>query len=74
MNTPFTHNEHPEFIKLYQLVRPGYQSPSRKLLSDRILDSIHEKLTAEVKQELTGQVVSMCLDGWSDVHMEPIVS
>ena len=38
-----------------------------------ILDSVHEKVTDEVKQKLTGQVVSMCLDGWSNVHMEPIV-
>lgn len=72
-NTPFTHIEHPEFIKLCQLMRPGYQPPSRKQLSEKILDSVHEKLTVEVKQELNGQVVSMCLDGWSNVHMEPIV-
>jgi hypothetical protein len=72
-NTPFTHAEHTEFNKLCQLMRPGYQPPPRKQLSEEILDSVHEKLTAEVKQELTLQVESMCLDGWSNVHMEPIV-
>lgn len=34
---------------------------------------VHEKVLTECKQDLQGQVVSMCLDGWSNVHNEPIV-
>jgi len=57
-NTPFSHADREEFIQMYNVMRPGYQPPSRKQLSEGILGSV---------------VVSMCLDGWSNVHMEPIV-
>ena len=55
-------------------MRSDYQPPSRKQLSEGILDCAHEKLTADVKQKLTGQVLSVYLDGWSNVRMEPVMS
>lgn len=38
-NTPFSHVEHPEFIKLCHLMRPGYEPPTRKQLGEEVLKS-----------------------------------
>jgi len=72
-NTPFTHVEHPEFIKFVSLSRPGYKPPNRKWISNEILDDVHTKVVEKYKHELSGQPVTMFLDDWSNVHNEPIV-
>ena len=72
-NNPFSHVEHPEFIKLCQLMRPDYQTPSRKQLGEKILDNAYNSEIASCKKVLSGETVSMCLDGWSNVHNDPIV-
>ena len=65
--------EHPEFIKLCQLMTPGYQTPSRKQLGEKILDNAYNSEIASRKKVLSGETVSMCLDGWSNVHNDSIV-
>jgi len=37
-NTPFSHVDHPEFIKLCQMLRPGYKPISQRQLGEKILD------------------------------------
>ena len=53
-NTPFTHVEHPEFVKLVGLLRPGYKPPSRKQIANEILDEVHDKVFEQCKNELNG--------------------
>ena len=72
-NTPFLHVKHPEFIKLCQLLWPGYKPPTRKQLGGNILDQVHNTVLGDSKEQLEGQTAAMCLDGWSNVCNEPIV-
>ncbi|GBP53013.1 hypothetical protein EVAR_80975_1 [Eumeta japonica] len=71
-NTPFRHCEHPEFIKLMELFRPGYSPPNKKNMGRKMLD---EKITlkSDMEKNLRGKVVCMALDGWSNIRNEPIV-
>ena len=72
-NTPFKHAEHAEFRELCKVMRPGYKPPSRRQIGGQILDDTYQSVVEECKQKLEGQVVSMSLDGWSNIHNEPIV-
>ena len=65
--------EHPEFIKLCKLMRPRYQTSSRKQLGEKILDNAYNSEIDSCKKVLSGETVSMCLDGWYNVHKDPIV-
>jgi hypothetical protein len=72
-NTPFLHVEHEEFKKLCTILRPGYEPPNRKAIAESLLGPVHESVVNECKQEFDKQTVTMALDGWSNVHNEPIV-
>lgn len=72
-NTPFRHATHLEFIKLCNMLRPGYTPPSEKRLAGTILDVVHKKAIEESKEILSGETVTMSLDGWSNVHNEPLI-
>ncbi|CAG9814586.1 unnamed protein product [Phaedon cochleariae] len=72
-NTPFNHADHAEFRQLCNIMRPGYKPPSRRQIGGQILDDTYQSVLEECKQKLEGQVVSMSLDGWSNIHNEPIV-
>lgn len=72
-NTAFSAVEHPEFIKLVELLRPGYSPPNRHDVGGRLLDKVQQSLMDDCKEKLQEKTVSMCLDGWSNVHNEPIV-
>ena len=72
-NSPFTFVEHPEFLKLMKMMRPGYTPPTRYAVSDALLNKVHGSLENDCGAELEGQTVSMALDGWSNIHNEPVV-
>jgi uncharacterized protein YuzB (UPF0349 family) len=72
-NASFRTIEHPEVIKAYKMLRPGYTPPSRKEIAGSILDSVHQKEIENCALILEGQFVCMCIDGWSNVHNEPII-
>ena len=71
-NSPFTTAEHPEFIKLVTMLCSSYHPPSRHDISGHLLDSIHSGVLDECKEELSGKPVSVALDGWSNIHNEPV--
>jgi hypothetical protein len=71
-NRSFSHADHPELVKLCSLLRPGYSPPSHKHLGGQILNNIYMQQLDHCKSILTGKTVSMSLDGWSNVHNEPI--
>lgn len=72
-NTPFNHVIHPEFIKLCSLLRPGYTPPSERRLAGELLDDLHKKVVEESKEILSGETVTMSLDGWSNIHNESLI-
>ncbi|KAG8171354.1 hypothetical protein JTE90_013904, partial [Oedothorax gibbosus] len=67
------HVGHVEFVKLCQLLRPGYSPPSEKMLARDLLDTIYEQETAESSEILSGETVTTSLDRWSNVHNEPLI-
>ncbi|KAB0803242.1 hypothetical protein PPYR_00212 [Photinus pyralis] len=56
-----------------QILRSGFKPPSARNFGGEILEDVHATLQEKCKQDLQGQVVSMVLDGWSNIHNEPIV-
>lgn len=73
-NIPFNVVSHPEFQRMVEMLRPGYQAPTRKALAGDLLDSVHEKITCSMKEELKGKEVTMMQDGWSDIHNTPVIA
>lgn len=72
-NTPFNHADHEEFKKMCSMLRPGYKGPSAYQIGGPILDTVYEEIKEECREKIKDQVVCMSLDGWSNVHNEPIV-
>lgn len=72
-NTPFNHADHVEFKKACSMLRPGYESPSAHQIAGPILNEVYSDILQKCQQKLQGETVSMSLDGWSNVHNEPIV-
>ena len=65
--------EHPEFVKLMEMLRPDYKPPSRVDVADTFLPQVYESEMGQCSDKLSGKMVSLALDGWSNVHNEPIV-
>lgn len=72
-NTPFNHVEHEEFLKLIQILRPGYKPPNRKQIAGNLLDDVYNSTQEYVKDDLKNKIVSMSIDGWSNVRQDSIV-
>ena len=72
-NSPFTIAELPEFFKLMAMLRPGYHPPNRHNVGNELLDELYNSMQSECKEQLEGENVSMMLDGWSNIHNEPVV-
>jgi hypothetical protein len=73
-NLPFSLVEHPQFIKVVQLLRPGYKPPSRKQIGGTLLDTVHDQVTEDMKAILNGKTATLVEDGLSNVHNEPIIA
>lgn len=72
-NSSFRIVEHPYFVRLIELLHPGYSPPSRLDISGRLLDAVHSTCLESSKEMLKGKTVCMSLDGWSNVHNEPVI-
>lgn len=65
--------EHREFIKLLELARPGYKPPNREQIGGRLLDKVYNSMITSTQERLKNVPVCMAIDGWSNVHAEPII-
>lgn len=72
-NTPFNHADHPLFKEMITALRPGYKPPSAFQLAGPLLNKTHASVVEKDQECLRGKTVSMALDGWSNIHNEPIV-
>ena len=73
-NIPFNIASHPEWKKTLEMLRPGYQGPTRKDLGGPLLETVHERLVQHMKTEVQGKNVVMMQDGWSDIHNTPVIA
>ncbi len=71
-NSSFRLVEHLQFWKMVGQLRPGY-TPTRKEIADKFLPMIYEKDYAKCATELKNESVCLSLDGWSNIHNEPII-
>lgn len=72
-NCSFRAIENKEIRKAIEMLRPGYVPPSRFQLSSTLLNEIFEEEKSKCFNKFSGQSVCMSLDGWSNIHNEPII-
>lgn len=72
-NSSFRLVEHPTFKKMLDLLRPGYSPPTREAISGELLNTVYNMNQETCKMKLKDETVNMSLDGWSNVHSEPVI-
>lgn len=72
-NTPFQRVEHKAFKELVKALRPSYTPPDRHRLANELLENVHNNCEEKAKALLSGKEVTLSLDGWSNIHNEPLV-
>ena len=70
-NPSFRVVEHPEFIKLFHLLRKGCRW-YRKMTGGKILDDVYETEHTKLEPVLNDKKVCLSVDGWSNGHNEPM--
>lgn len=72
-NTAFNTVNHSEFKKLVELLHPGYKLPTDKAISNELLDTVYKNTLSSMENDLKNKTVCMSIDGWSNVHHEPVI-
>lgn len=72
-NSAFHHVQHPQFKKMISALRPGYTAPNEVEIGGSLLDNIYSQEKEKCSEYLSGQIVNLSIDGWSNVHNEPIL-
>ena len=68
--------ENEQFIKLCEMLRPGYKPPNRKNIAGELLNKINDEVSLSAKEEFKkeqGPVVLM-QDGWSNTKNDLIIA
>lgn len=73
INASFRSIEHPEIKKLCEMMRPGYKPPNRVLVGSSLLDKVYNDELEHAVEDLQGQVVCLCLDGWENINRCSII-
>ncbi|KAE9525285.1 hypothetical protein AGLY_014353 [Aphis glycines] len=73
---PFSIVEDREFVKLLNLLNPGYTLPSRKTLSKSLLPIMYNEIHDKVKQDIKDQAkyVSITTDSWTSIKNENYIA
>ncbi|XP_074977928.1 uncharacterized protein LOC142069721 [Caretta caretta] len=71
-NSPFWMIENPHLINMVWSLRPGYSPPNRADVTGKLLDKVYERETEQCAKGLEGEIVNLSLDGWSNVHNDPV--
>jgi hypothetical protein len=66
--------ENPEFKKMMTLVQPNLKLPGRQAVGGRILTAVYEEEWAKFTASLEGKLVTMAVDGWSNLTSHPFLS
>jgi hypothetical protein len=62
---PFSWVDNPEWLEFCEEFLPNAKSPSRKVLTMRIIPKLANQLQDQSKSEVKGQEVSLQADGWT---------
>ena len=73
-NLPFSVAEHPQFLRVLQLIRTGYKPPTRKAIGSNLLDTVTDQLQEDMRTAIAGKSATLVQDGWSNCHNEPVVA
>ena len=73
-NIPFNVAEHPQWLKMIELLRPGYLPPNRKALAGPLLEKTHGEIELNMQEDLHQKEVTLIQDGWSDIHNTPVIA
>ncbi|CAG8509983.1 11750_t:CDS:2, partial [Scutellospora calospora] len=74
-NIPLSFVEDPEVIKLFNMLKPGYQLPSRKWISTDILDNVYENVQHGVQQFISdSKFLTLSGDGWTNVSKNSMLN
>jgi hypothetical protein len=74
-NVPFSFIDDPEVNKLFKMLRPSYNLPSRKKISTDVLDQVHEEINNEIENFVTeAKFLTLSGDGWTNVSKQSMVS
>lgn len=77
-NTAFRQIESPAFINMLNSLRPGYKPPTRKVLASTLLDKVHDEVEESLQTQLKSMSdtvgITLCQDGWSSLHSDPIIA
>lgn len=65
-NIPFRVVESVYFKNLMTKLKPDYKPPSRKYLSNNLLNSIHDKIKKDQKSQLNNTESVLLIDGWKN--------
>nr|CAH7748444.1 unnamed protein product [Callosobruchus chinensis] len=68
---PFNIVDSKDFQKLVNMLNPNYELPSRKVLSNTLLNNAYEKVFEDIRIELQNvEYVSITTDGWTSLNNE----
>jgi hypothetical protein len=74
-NVPFSFVENLEVIKLFQMLRPSYQLPSRNWISTNMLDQLHDGVDGEIKKFISSsKYLTLSGDSWTSVSQQSILN
>ena len=73
-NTPFRAVDHVEFKKLADMLRPGTSLADSDKVGGTLLDNLYSEALEVVKARILGGfMVTLCVDGWSNVRNDPVL-
>lgn len=73
-NLPFSLVDNVHFVKLLKELRPSYQPPSSKVVSNSLLDSVYNKNEEKVLQKIKGNRAVIMQDGWTTNQSEAVIA
>jgi hypothetical protein len=74
-NVSFSFVDNPEVNKLFKMLRPSYELPSRKWISTEILDQVHKEIEGEIKKfAADAKFLTLSGDGWTNVSKQSMVN
>lgn len=74
-NIPFQAIEHPAFQRFCSALNSKYQLPSRRVVSNRLLNVAYDENQEKVKLVMeTCNYLSIVVDGWKDVTQQQVIN